>query len=146
MSTAPAPAPIDVLLVEDSPTDAELTVRAFKRAKIRNHVHVLRDGAAALSFLRRAAPYTDAPRPDLILLDLMLPRTDGHEVLAQIKQDEQLRTIPVIVLTASRAEDDVVRSYRLEANACVAKPLDPTEFLGVVSSIGLFWLEIVRLP
>ena len=144
--TASVPTPIDVLLVEDNPADAELTVRALTRAKIRNRVHVMRDGTEALAFLQRRDGYASAPAPDLILLDLTLPGLDGHAVLAAVKRDERLRTIPVVVMTASRAEDDVVRSYRLEANAYVTKPVDPAEFLAVVNAIGLFWLEIVRLP
>ena len=146
MSKPPDAAPIDVLLVEDSPEDVELTLHALQAAKIRNRVHVARDGAEALDFLFRRGEYHDAPTPDLILLDLNLPKVDGREVLEEIKRDERLGRIPVIVVTSSEAEEDVARSYRLHANAYVTKPIDPAVFLRAVNAIGRFWLEIVRLP
>jgi len=139
-------APIDVLLVEDSRDDAELTLHALQAAKIRNRVHVAWDGAEALDFLFRRGEYSDAPTPDLILLDLNLPKVDGREVLAQIKSDDRLASIPVIVVTTSQVEEDIAKSYRLHANAYVTKPIDPTVFLRAVNAIGRFWLEIVRLP
>ncbi len=146
MSQSPEAAPIDVLLVEDSREDAELTLHALKAAKIRNRVHVTRDGAEALDFLFRRGGFEDAPTPDLILLDLKLPKIDGHEVLEGIKRDEHLSRIPVIVVTSSQAEEDVAKSYRLRANAYVTKPIDPAAFLRAVNAIGRFWLEIVRRP
>jgi CheY-like chemotaxis protein len=132
-------APIEVLLVEDDVNDVELTLHALQSAKLRNRVHVARDGAAALDFLRQH-------KPDLILLDLNLPKVDGREVLERIKADERLRHIPVIVVTSSEAEEDIARSYRVNANAYVTKPIDPAVFLRAVNAIGAFWLEIVRLP
>jgi len=146
MNQAPQAAPIDVLLVEDSRDDAELTLHALQAAKIRNRVHVARDGAEALDFLFRRGEFADAPTPDLILLDLNLPKVDGHEVLEDIKGDERLSRIPVIVVTSSQAEEDVAKSYRLHANAYVTKPIEPAAFLRAVSAIGRFWLEIVRRP
>jgi CheY-like chemotaxis protein len=139
-------APIDVLLVEDNRYDIELTLHALQAAKIRNRVHVARDGADALDFLHRRGPHTNAPQPDLILLDLNLPKVDGREILEEIKRDERLGRIPVIVVTSSQAEEDIARSYRLHANAYVTKPIDPAVFLRAVNAIGRFWLEIVRLP
>jgi len=139
-------APIEVLLVEDSPDDAALTVRALQQAKIRNRVHVATDGAAALDFLYRRGPHADAPAPDLILLDLNLPKVDGRRVLETIKGDERLRGIPVVVVTGSEAERDIATSYRFHANAYVTKPINPVEFLSAVTAIERFWLEIVRLP
>jgi two-component system response regulator len=142
----PDAAPIDVLLVEDSREDIELTLHALQAAKIRNRVHVARDGAEALEFLFRRGEHQNAPTPDLILLDLNLPKVDGREILEEIKRDARLGRIPVIVVTSSQAEEDVARSYRLHANAYVTKPIDPAVFLRAVNAIGRFWLEIVRLP
>jgi len=139
MSRPPHTAPIDVLLVEDDGNDVELTLHALQGAKLRNVVHVARDGAEALEFLQSHVP-------DLILLDLNLPKLDGREVLERIKADERLRHIPVIVVTSSQAEEDVAKSYRLNANAYVTKPIDPAVFLKAVNAIGQFWLEIVKLP
>ena len=139
MSRPPHTAPIEVLLVEDDPNDVELTLHALQGAKLRNVVHVARDGAEALEFLQ-------AHVPDLILLDLNLPKLDGREVLERIKRDERLRPIPVIVVTSSSAEEDVAKTYRLNANAYVTKPIDPAVFLKAVNAIGRFWLEIVKLP
>ena len=137
---------IDILLVEDSPSDVRLTREALKEAKVLNTLHVVQDGMAALDFLRKEGPYAGSPSPDLILLDLNLPKKDGREVLAEVKQDENLRRIPVVVLTTSRAEEDVVRSYNLHANAYVTKPVDLQQFLEVVRTIEAFWLAVVTLP
>lgn len=138
--------PIDILLVEDSPADVRLTREALKEAKVLNTLHVVQDGIAALAFLRKEGKYADSPEPHLILLDLNLPKKDGREVLAEIKQDETLKRIPVVVLTTSRAEEDVVRTYNLHANAYVTKPVDLKQFLEVVHSIEQFWLAVVTLP
>lgn len=139
-------ATIEILLVEDNKDDADLTVRALARARLRNHVHVAATGAEALAFLRHVPPHEEAPRPDLILLDLDLPDVDGRTVLEQIKGDELLRAVPVIVVSASLNPADVQRAYRLHANAYVSKPIEPKEFLEAVNSIEQFWLQIVRLP
>lgn len=146
MSATPQTAPIEVLLVEDSVYDAELTVRVLREAGIRNLVHVAADGADALDFLHRRGRHTDAPRPDLILLDLNLPKIDGRAVLEAVKGDERLRQIPLIVITGSTDERDVVQSYRRHANAYVVKPLEAKAFLEAVKSLEQFWLQIVRLP
>jgi len=138
--------PIEILLVEDSPGDVRLTQEVFKASKIRNRMHITRDGEEAMAFLRNGSSGTDAVRPDLILLDLNLPKKDGREVLAEIKADEDLRQIPVIVLTVSSAEEDILRSYNLHANCYLTKPIEFTDFVKVVQSIEEFWLTIVRLP
>jgi len=138
--------PIDILLVEDSPSDVRLTREALKEAKVLNTLHVVQDGVAAMDFLRKHGPYARKSDPDLILLDLNLPRKDGREVLAEIKLDENLKRIPVVVLTTSRAEEDVVRSYNLHANAYVTKPVDLKQFLEVIRAIEAFWLAVVTLP
>ncbi|MFB3916032.1 MAG: response regulator [Terriglobales bacterium] len=138
--------PIDILLVEDSPADVRLTREALKEAKVLNVLHVVQDGIAALAFLRREGQYAAKPVPGLILLDLNLPKKDGREVLAEVKQDEKLKRIPVVVLTTSRAEQDVVRSYNLHANAYVTKPVDLKQFLDVIRTIEQFWLAVVTLP
>jgi CheY-like chemotaxis protein len=137
---------IEILLVEDSPSDAELTLEALQMAKLRNRVSVVEDGVQAMEFLRRQGPYADAPRPDLILLDLELPRKDGREVLAEIKADENLKSIPVAVLTASRGELDVTRAYLLDANCYIIKPVDVGQFVEVVRAIEAFWIMVVTLP
>lgn len=137
---------INVLLVEDDPGDVLITREAFAENKVRNHLSVVNDGVKALQFLRREADYASAPRPDLILLDLNLPRMDGHEVLAKIKSDADLQRIPVVVLTTSDAEEDVLRSYDLHANAYVTKPVDFERFLGVVRQIDDFFVSVVKLP
>jgi len=137
---------IEVLLVEDNPGDVRLTKEALKEAKVRNNLHVVEDGVAALRFLRREGEYNSVPRPDLILLDLNLPKKDGREVLEEIKADNALKTIPVVVLTTSHAEEDIVRSYNLHANCYVTKPVDLDQFIRIVKSIEDFWLTIVRLP
>ncbi len=138
--------PIQVLLVEDSPSDKELTIEALSEAKMRNHLSMVEDGVEAMQFLRRQGPYANAPRPDVILLDLNLPRKDGREVLAEIKADSDLRAIPVVILTASRAEEDLFRSYQLNANCYITKPVDFEQFMQVVRCIEDFWLCVVRLP
>jgi CheY-like chemotaxis protein len=137
---------IKVLLIEDDPGDVLITREAFAENKVRNQLSVVNDGVNALKFLRREEGYADAPRPDLILLDLNLPRMDGHEVLANIKSDADLQRIPVVILTTSDAEEDVLRSYRLHANAYVKKPVDFERFLGVVRQIDEFFVSVVKLP
>jgi CheY-like chemotaxis protein len=137
---------IEVLLVEDDPGDVLMTREAFEEHKLRNTLHVVSDGVEALSFLRQEGEYADAPRPDLVLLDLNLPRKDGREVLAEIKADPQLRRTPVVVLTTSEAEEDVLRSYDLHANAYVAKPVDFDRFIDVVQRIDCFFVTVVKLP
>ena len=138
--------PVEILLVEDNPGDARLVLEAFKDAGIGNPVRRVEDGEAALAYLRGRAPFLGTQRPGLILLDLNLPRKDGKEVLAEIKRDESLKTIPVIVLTTSKSEADIYKSYKLHANAYVAKPVDMDEFLAVVKGLGQFWLVIAKLP
>jgi two-component system, chemotaxis family, response regulator Rcp1 len=137
---------IEILLVEDSPSDAELTIEALREAKMRNRLSLVEDGVQAMAFLRRQGQFAHAPRPDLILLDLNLPRKDGREVLAELKVDENLKLIPVVVLTTSRAEQDVLRAYRSHANCYITKPVDFKQFLEVVRSIESFWLFVVTLP
>jgi chemotaxis family two-component system response regulator Rcp1 len=138
--------PIEILLVEDSPSDTDLTLEALKDFKVRNHVSVVEDGVQALQFLRRKGPHAQAPRPDLIMLDLNLPRKDGREVLAEIKADDDLKTIPIVVLTTSRADQDILRAYQLNANCYITKPVDFNQFLEVIRSIETFWLFVVTLP
>ena len=138
--------PIEILLVEDNPGDVRLTIEALKEAKVINHLTVAKDGVEALTFLRRQGSYTAAPRPHLIVLDLNLPRKDGREVLADIKADDNLKRIPVVVLTTSQDEQDVLKSYNLHANCYITKPVDLDQFVRVVRSIEDFWLGIVVLP
>jgi CheY-like chemotaxis protein len=138
--------PIEVLLVEDDPGDVLMTQEAFQEHKVRNKLSVVSDGEEALSYLRREGTFADATRPDLILLDLNLPRVDGREVLAVIKDDEDLRRIPVVVLTTSQADEDVLRSYSLHANAYVTKPVDFERFITVVRQIDEFFVSVVKLP
>ena len=138
--------PIEILLVEDNPGDVRLTVEALKEGKIRNNFHTVEDGVEAMAFLRRQGPYADVPRPDLILLDLNLPKKNGQEVLAEIKDDAELRRIPVVILTVSQAEQDILKSYNLHANCYINKPVDLDQFLEVVKSIENFWLTVVMLP
>lgn len=137
---------IDILLVEDNPGDVRLTREAMKEAKLHNQLHVVSDGVDALAFLRRQGAYASAVRPQLILLDLNLPRKDGREVLAEIKQDTNLRRIPVVILTTSEAEADILKAYDLHANCYIVKPVDIEQFLTVVKSIEDFWVAIVKLP
>jgi two-component system response regulator len=138
--------PIDILLVEDSPSDVRLTREALKEAKVFNTLHVVQDGVEALAFLHKEGQYADRPEPHLILLDLNLPKKDGRQVLAEIKQDPKLQNIPVVILTTSSAEEDVVRSYNLRANAYVTKPVELQQFLEVIHAIEQFWLAVVTLP
>ena len=138
--------PIDVLLVEDDPGDVLMTKEAFQDYKVQNQLHVVNDGTEAMAFLRREGDYADVPRPDLVLLDLNLPRMDGREVLQAIKSDPDLASIPVVVLTTSEAEEDVLRSYSLHANAYVTKPVDFERFIQVVRQIDDFFITVVRLP
>ena len=139
-------APIEVLLVEDDPGDVLMTKEAFNEHKVPNRLKVVTDGAEALAYLRREGPYADAVRPDLVLLDLNLPRRDGREVLAEIKNDERLHQIPVIVLTTSEAEEDILCSYQLHANAYVTKPVDFERFIDVIRQIDEFFVSVVKLP
>jgi two-component system, chemotaxis family, response regulator Rcp1 len=138
--------PIEVLLVEDSPGDVRLTQEAFREANMSIHLHVASDGVEALAFLRRQGTHVHAPRPDLILLDLNLPKMDGREVLAHIKEDEILKTIPTVILTTSEAEVDIVKSYQLRVNCYLSKPVQLEEFESLVKSINDFWLREVQLP
>lgn len=145
MITAPE-TPIEVLLVEDDPGDILMTREAFEEHRLRNRLNVVSDGEQALAFLRREGAFHTAPRPDLILLDLNLPRIDGREVLADIKSDSDLRRIPVVVLTTSQADEDILRSYSLHANAYVTKPVDFDRFIAVVRQIDDFFVSVVKLP
>lgn len=137
---------IQILLVEDNPGDVRLTVEALRDAKVANQLHVVGNGEEAIDFLRQQGRHVDAARPDIVLLDLNLPRLDGRDVLADIKSDPSLATIPIIVLTSSTAEADIQRSYELHANCFISKPVDFSEFLAAVRSLEGFWLKIVRLP
>lgn len=138
--------PVEILLVEDSPTDVLLAQEALEHAKVLNNLHIVSDGVEALDFLFRRGEYANAARPDLILLDLNLPRRDGREVLEEIKSDEQLKRIPVVVLTTSKAEEDIVRAYGLHANCYISKPVDFDQFTHVVKAIENFWFTVVSLP
>ncbi len=138
--------PVEILLVEDNPGDVRLTKEALKEGKVYSNLHWAKDGVEALDFLRRRGKYGDAVRPDIILLDLNLPKVDGRQVLAEIKRDDDLRRIPVVILTTSKADEDVLRSYELHANCYVTKPVDLEKFISVVRSIDTFWLTVVTLP
>ena len=138
--------PIEILLVEDSPEDVDLTREALKEGKVYSNLHWVKDGVEAMEFLHRRGKYRDAPRPDIILLDLNLPKMDGREVLQEIKGDDALKRIPVVVLTTSKAEEDVLKTYDLHANCFVTKPVDLEKFIVVVRSIDAFWLTVVTLP
>jgi CheY-like chemotaxis protein len=138
--------PIEILLVEDNPGDVRLTKEALKEGKVYSNLHTVKDGVEAMEFLRKQGKYKDVPRPDIILLDLNLPRKDGREVLEEIKSDNELKRIPVVVLTTSKAEEDVLRTYNLHANCYVTKPVDLEKFMVVVKSIDVFWLTVVTLP
>lgn len=138
--------PIEILLVEDNPGDYRLAMEVFKEAKVNNTMHIVTDGVKALKFLKKEGKYKESPRPDLILLDLNLPKKDGKEVLAEIKDDDNLKRIPVVILTVSSAEEDIIKSYDLHANAYITKPIDLDQFINVVRSIEDFWLSIVKLP
>ena len=138
--------PVEILLVEDNPGDERLTREALKEGKVYSNLHWVKDGVEAMQFLRRQGKYAEVPRPDIILLDLNLPKKDGREVLQDIKNDDKLKRIPVVVLTTSKAEEDVLRSYNLHANCYVTKPVDLEKFIVVVKSIDVFWLTVVTLP
>jgi len=146
MNIKPPGRPVEILLIEDNPGDVRLTEEAFKEGKVLNRLSVVGDGVEALEFLRRKNKYAHAPRPDIIMLDLNLPKKDGREVLAVIKGDEKLRRIPVIVLTTSQAEQDILKVYDLNANCYISKPVGFDSFINVVRSIENFWLTIVMLP
>ena len=137
---------VEILLVEDSPGDIRLTQEALKESKISNNLHVVMDGEEAIAFLKKRDKFSEKPRPDLILLDLNLPKKDGREVLAEIKKDEDLKRIPVVVLTMSELEEDVLKSYNLYANCYITKPVDLNQFIKVILSIENFWFTIVKLP
>ncbi len=137
---------IEILLVEDSLGDARLTMEALKENKVLNKIHHAIDGVEAIAFLYKQGQYSEAPRPDLILLDLNMPKMDGREVLQKIKQDDQLKNIPVVVLTTSQAEEDIIKSYDLNANCYISKPVDLDQFMEVIKSIKSFWLTVVRYP
>lgn len=139
-------APIEILLVEDNPGDVRLAREALKENKVRNNLHVVEDGVSAMEFLRKQGKYQNTPRPDLILLDLNLPKKDGSEVLSEIKADPDLKRIPVVMLTISKAEEDIVRAYDLHVNCYVTKPIDLDQFMKVVRTVEDFWLTIVKLP
>lgn len=138
--------PIDILLVEDNPGDADLAKEALESSKVRNRLYTVDDGVKAMEFLRKEGVYEGVPKPDLILLDLNLPRMDGRQVLAEVKKDQALRMIPIVILTTSSAEEDILRSYNLHANCYITKPIDLEQFMKVVRTIEDFWLTIVRLP
>jgi chemotaxis family two-component system response regulator Rcp1 len=138
--------PVEILLVEDNPGDVRLTQEALKESKVTNNLSVAEDGVEALAFLKREGKYADAPHPDLLLLDLNLPKKDGRELLEEIKANENLRRIPVVVLTTSKAEEDILRMYNQHANCYITKPIDFDQFIEVIKSIENFWLTIVKLP
>ena len=146
MEGTKADRPIEILLVEDNPGDVRLTREIFKAARIRNIIHTVEDGVEAMEYLRNQGKYADEARPDLILLDLNLPRKDGREVLAEIKTDDELKRIPVVVFTISKAEEDILKTYSLHANCYITKPVDLDQFIKVVASIEDFWLSVVKLP
>ncbi|MGD0339075.1 MAG: response regulator [Bacteroidota bacterium] len=146
MNTENLGKPIEILLVEDNPGDARLALESFKESKIRNALHWVQDGVEALAFMRRQGRYTNEPRPDVILLDLNMPKMDGRRVLAEIKSDDDLKRIPVVILTISKSEEDILKTYNLHANCYITKPLDLDQFMKVIRSIEDFWLTIVRLP
>jgi len=146
MKDLPGGRAVELLLIEDSEPDVRLTIEALKEAKVRNRLWVVEDGVEAMAFLLRQGRYADAPRPDLILLDLNLPRKDGRQVLEEIKNDPSLRRIPVVILTTSRAEEDVLRAYDLHANCYITKPVDFDRFMEVIKTIEGFWLTVVKLP
>ena len=138
--------PVDILLVEDNPGDARLTQEAFDESRIRSTLHTVSDGLKALDFLFRRGDYADAPRPDIVLLDLNLPRKNGHAVLEEVKEDPDLRHIPIVILTSSEAEDDIVDAYNHHANAYLRKPVDPFAYIEMIEQFEEFWFSIVRLP
>ncbi len=138
--------PVDILLVEDNPGDVRLTKEALKDAKVLNEIYVARDGVEAMQFVHRQGSFANAPMPDLILLDLNLPRKDGREVLAEIKKDPKLQHIPVVVLTTSKADEDIIKTYNLHANAYITKPVDLNRFVEIMHALEQFWFTIVKLP
>ncbi|MDY6964705.1 MAG: response regulator [Halobacteriota archaeon] len=138
--------PINILLAEDNPGDVRLTQEAFKEGKLRNKLYVTGDGVEAMAFLKREGEYADVPRPDLILLDLNMPRKNGREVLEEIKTDDELKRIPVVILTTSKAEEDILKTYNLHANCYISKPVDMDQFIDVVKLIENFWFTVVKLP
>jgi len=138
--------PIEILLVEDSPSDATLTIEALEAGKVVNKLNLVEDGVEAMAYLKCEGKYAKATRPDLIMLDLNLPRKDGREVLAELKNDPELKTIPIIVLTTSRSDKDILQSYQLNANCFITKPVDFQQFIDVVKTIEKFWLTVVTLP
>jgi chemotaxis family two-component system response regulator Rcp1 len=138
--------PVEILLIEDNPGDVRLMVEALKDAKVNNNLHVASNGETAMDFLRREGEYADVPVPDLVMLDLNLPKKDGREVLAEIKEDPDLKHIPVVVITTSAAEEDILKSYKLHANCYITKPVNFEQFMKVVHSIEEFWLTVVKLP
>jgi len=137
---------IDILLIEDNPADIDLTKEAFEECKFTNNLHIVSDGENALAFLRKESNFRDKPRPDLILLDLNLPKIDGREILEEIKNDDKLKQIPVVILTTSESKEDITEMYKLHANCYITKPVDINQFIKVVQSIGDFWFSIVKLP
>lgn len=146
MQTDTETKPIEILLVEDNPGDVRLTIDAFKEGKVSNNFSVVEDGVEAMAYLRKEGKYVNAKRPDIILLDLNLPRKDGREVLVEVKNDEKLKRIPIVVLTTSKADEDIIKSYNYHANCYISKPVDLNEFLRVVKTIEDFWLSVVKLP
>ena len=138
--------PVDILLVEDNPGDVRLTKEALRDAKVLNEIYVARDGVEAMEFMHRKGAFANVPTPDLILLDLNLPRKDGREVLAEIKEDPKLKHIPVVVLTTSKADEDIIKTYNLHANAYITKPVDLNRFVEIMHAIEEFWFSIVKLP
>jgi CheY-like chemotaxis protein len=138
--------PVEILLAEDNPNDIRMTRRAFEKGKFRNNLHVAEDGVEALAFLNQEGAYADKPRPDLVLLDLNMPRKDGRDVLETVKNDDQLKRIPVVVMTSSEAEEDILQSYDLHANAYLTKPVDFDGFIDIVERIEDFWLTVVKMP
>lgn len=137
---------VNILLVEDNPADARLIEEVFKDTNVNNRIHVAKDGVEAMDFLNKENEYSDAPKPDIILLDLNLPRKDGREVLREVKSDENLKSIPIVILTTSSAKEDVIKTYRNHANCYITKPVDFDQFLKVINAIEDFWLKVVRLP
>ena len=146
MTTAEAIRTVEILLVEDNPGDARLAIEALKDSEAPNNLHTVADGEEAMTFLHREGRYTDAPLPDIILLDLNMPKKDGREVLAEIKEDPDLRRIPVVIMTISNAEEDILSTYNLHGNSYITKPVDPENFMNMFKSIEDFWLRVVRLP
>lgn len=146
MEMSAAVRPIEILLVEDNPGEARLTIEALKEGKVKNRLCHVRDGEEAMAYLRKEGKFADATRPDIILLDLNLPRKDGREVLAEVKSDDELKAIPVVILTISKAEEDILRTYRHHANCYITKPIDIDQFLKVMRTFEDFWLSIVKLP